>query len=258
MTVVFVPGFPETSAVWSPLIEALDEEAVALALPGLGAPRPAGFAGTKDAYAAWLADTLGRMDEPIDIVGHDVGALLTLRVATAFAVPLRSWAVDVANIFHPRHLWPPNVLELQTPAVGEERLRAAREARPQDPLSTAARLAANGVPSDLATSIGAAHDEVMSRCILDFYRSAVPNIAADWWADAKGPTPSRGLVLLLPDPPEVEAMSLEVAWRLGAETARLDGLDHCWMAEAPTTVAAVLEQFWALAPSRTAPPSCPS
>ena len=74
---------------------------------------------------------------------------------------------------------------------------------------------ANGVPTELALSMRAAHDEVMSRSILDFYRSAVPNIAADWWVDVKGPTRSRGLVLLLPDPPEAEARSLDVAQRLG-------------------------------------------
>jgi hypothetical protein len=62
----------------------------------------------------------------------------------------------------------------------------------------------------------------MSRSILDFYRSAVPNVAADWWKDVTSPTRSRRLVLLLPDPPEAEAMSLEVAERLGAQTARLE------------------------------------
>jgi hypothetical protein len=88
----------------------------------------------------------------------------------------------------------------------------------------------------------------MSRSILDFYRSAVPNVAADWWRDVSGPTRSQGLVLLLPDPPEEERMSLEVAQRLGAETARLDGLEHCWMAQAPDTVAAVLQRFWSSLP----------
>jgi hypothetical protein len=70
-------------------------------------------------------------------------------------------------------------------------------------------------------------------------------VAADWWRDVTGPTRSRGLVLLLPDPPEVEARSLEVAKRLGAETASLGELYHCWMAEAPHVVAPVLERFWA-------------
>jgi hypothetical protein len=58
-----------------------------------------------------------------------------------------------------------------------------------------------------------------------------------------GPTRSRGLVLLLPGPPDQEAMSLAVADRLGAETARLD-LTHCWMAEAPESAASTLQAFW--------------
>ena len=245
MSVVLVHGLPETEQIWAPLCEILDREAVAVALPGFGTARPAGFSGTKDAYAEWLAEQLRRVEPPVDVVGHDIGALLTMRVATAFDVPLRSWVVDVANIFYPRFEWLERVHNLQTPGVGEEMLRATREADAEDPASTASRLIGAGVPSDLARALGARHDEVMSRSILDFYRSAVPNVATGWWKDVTGPTPSRGLVLLLPDPPEDEAMSLEVAERLSAETARLDDLNHCWMAEAPEVVAPVLERFWA-------------
>jgi hypothetical protein len=100
------------------------------------------------------------------------------------------------------------------------------------------------VPIDEANVIGAARDETMSQSILDFYRSAVPNVAADWWEDIKAPTPSQELILLPPDPPEWEEMSFEVARRLGAKTARLDDLDHCWMAEASEVVAPVLQRFW--------------
>jgi hypothetical protein len=39
-------------------------------------------------------------------------------------------------------------------------------------------------------------------------------------------------------------MSLEVAERLGAKTARLERLSHCWVAEAPDVVARTLERFW--------------
>ena len=80
------------------------------------------------------------------------------------------------------------------------------------------RLVNGGVPDQLAGEIAAAHDGTMSQCILDFYRSAIPNIAADWWNDT-AVTASAGLVLLLPDPPEDEAMSIAVAGRLGAMTA---------------------------------------
>lgn len=244
MTVVLAHGIPETSEIWRPLREHLTRESVAVALPGFGATRPLGFPGTKDAYAAWLGDTLSRLDGPVDVVGHDIGALLTLRLASAFDVPLRSWIVDVANIFHPEFAWPERVHRLQMPGVGEEMLAATRAAAPDDPESTTSRLIGGGVPRDLARVLGAAHDETMSRSILDFYRSAVPNVGTGWWEDITGPARSPGLVLLLPDPPEEEAMSLDVAERLGAETARLDGLNHCWMAEAPDVVAPVLERFW--------------
>jgi pimeloyl-ACP methyl ester carboxylesterase len=244
MSVVFVHGMPETPEVWRPLLAVMDRDATAVALPGLGTARPDGFTGTKDAYAEWLSEMLNRVDEPVDVVGHDLGALLTMRIASAFNIPLRSWAVDVANIFHPQFAWPERMRNLQAPGVGEKMLKTEREADPDDPQSTASRLIGSGVPHDLAKAIAAAHDEVMSRSILDFYRSAIPNVGAGWWEDITGPTRSQGLVLLLPDPPEDEAMSVEVAERLGAKTARLNDLNHCWMAEAPEAVAAVLERFW--------------
>jgi pimeloyl-ACP methyl ester carboxylesterase len=244
MTVVLVHGMPETRDVWGPLLKVMDRDAAAIALPGLGTDRPDGFTGTKDAYAEWLGEALGRVDEPVDVVGHDLGALLTMRIASAFDVPLRSWTVDVANIFHPQFAWPERMRNLQAPGIGEEILKAEREADPGDPHSTASHLIASGVPRDLAKTIAAAHDEVMSRSILDFYRSAIPNVGTGWWEDITGPTRSQGLVLLLPDPAEDEAMSLAVAERLGAKTARLNDLNHCWMAEAPQAVAMVLERFW--------------
>jgi pimeloyl-ACP methyl ester carboxylesterase len=244
VTVVFVHGLPETRDIWRPLQEVLGWHSVAVALPGFGAARRPGFAASKDAYARWLSNALGGIDPPIDVVGHDLGALLTMRVASAGHGPCRSWAVDVANLFHPRFRWPERTLALQTRGLGEEILKTERELDADDLGSTASRLLAAGVPGPLAREIAAHHDEAMSRSILDFYRSAVPNVAADWWKDVSGPTRSQGLVLLLPDPPEDEAMSLEVAGRLGAATARLDALNHCWMAEAPQIVASVLHNFW--------------
>lgn len=221
----------------------MGRDSIALGLPGFGTPRPAGFTGTKDAYAEWLSEAFKEVDGPVDVVRHDMGALITMRVATAFDVPLRSWTVDVPDIFHPRFEWPERVQKLQTRGLGEEMLMTTRELDPDDPESTVSRLMRAGVPHDFARTLGSAHDDVMSRSILDFYRSAVPNVGAGWWEGIKGPTRSRGLVLLLPDPPEVEAMSLEVAKRLVAKTERLDDLNHCWMAEAPEVVAPVLERF---------------
>lgn len=50
VVIVFVHGVPETAAIWTGVRAALDEESVALSLPGFGCPRPDGFAATKDDY----------------------------------------------------------------------------------------------------------------------------------------------------------------------------------------------------------------
>ena len=146
MTVALVHGLPETWQIWDPLREVLNQNSIAVALPGLGTERPAGFTATRDAYAKWLADELAKVEPPVDVVAHDIGALIALRVVTAFNVTLRSWAVDVANIFHPQFVWPERVHRLQTPGVGEEMMRTASEADPDDPQSSASRLAGHGVP----------------------------------------------------------------------------------------------------------------
>jgi hypothetical protein len=67
-----------------------------------------------------------------------------------------------------------------------------READPEDPDSTAGRLSGAGVPVDMAKGIAGAHNETMSLSILDFYRSAVPNVGADWWKDVEGPPVREG------------------------------------------------------------------
>ena len=56
-------------------------------MPGFGCPRPAEFGATKDEYVEWLVAELEGMDGPVDLVGHDWGAGLTYRVATAHGRP---------------------------------------------------------------------------------------------------------------------------------------------------------------------------
>ena len=103
--IVFVHGVPETADLWDKVRAGLDAESVALSLPGFGCSRPAGFGATKDDYVGWLVAELDRISGPVDLVGHDWGAGLTYRVATAYGDRLRSWAADVANVMHPDYTW---------------------------------------------------------------------------------------------------------------------------------------------------------
>jgi pimeloyl-ACP methyl ester carboxylesterase len=244
--VVFVHDALETSIVWEPLREVLNRESLALALPGFGAELPIGFNATKDSYASWLEAELTAIDDPIDLVGHGLGAVLGLRLVSARETPIRSWAVDAANVFHPDYIWHRTARMWQTPGGGEEALGRVRADAPEGARRGAARLERLGVPPATAREMSAAHDRTMSQCILSLYRSAQPNVRADWRIENPVGTIPPGLVLhAAADPFGDEPMSDDVASELGATKARLDDLGHCWMVEDPVCVGRILERFWA-------------
>lgn len=240
--IVFVHGVPETQKLWDRLRSEIDEESVALSLPGFGCDRPDEFGGTKDDYAEWLVGELDAMAEPVHLVGHDWGAGLTYRVATAYGDNLRSWAADVANIAHPDYVWHDFAKIWQTPGEGEaffeQQAAAPVEAR-------AAVFESRGVPHDDAMVMASEADERMAESILGLYRSATPRPYDDWGKDFRS-TKAAGLVLVpTGDPFGHEGMAQEVADMLGARVERLDGLGHWWPVQDPAAAAAVLKRFWA-------------
>ena len=175
--IVFVHGVPETAAIWSKVRRAIDRESLALELPGFGCSRPEGFGATKDDYVGWLLSEIGQIDEPVDLVGHDWGAGLTYRVATAHGERIRSWAADIANIAHPDYEWHDFAKLWQTPGDGEAFFESQNSLAPED---RAPLFEAMGVPHDDALEMAAASDATMGACILALYRSATPNPHAHW------------------------------------------------------------------------------
>lgn len=194
MTAVLVHGVPETSAVWDGVRKRLSVESVALQLPGFACPRPAGFDG-KHAWEGWLVEELGRIPGPIDLVGHDWGSLLALRIATAHGHLVRSWAVDVASVSHPDYEWHDFAKTWQAPGGGAwmEDLLASG---PDDPDRWFAKHTVFGISDAQALDFGLRFDRDMADSILALYRSAVPNVHADWgdWPSPDDMAP--GAVLL--------------------------------------------------------------
>jgi pimeloyl-ACP methyl ester carboxylesterase len=245
MPAVFVHGNPETPAVWDPLLAELDrDDATTLHVPGFGAPCPPGFGATKDDYAAWLADELESIAEPVDLVGHDWGGGFVLRVACTRPDLLRSWTSDVAGVLHPDYVWHDFAQLWQTDGAGEQwvtdSLSQSREDR-------SALLQSVGVTSDAADAFSDAFDEEMGRCILTLYRSAAQPAMHEWGRDAEAAAARPGLVLAPADDPFTGGtdMAREMAERMGARFERLDGLAHWWMLHDPARGARVLEEFWA-------------
>lgn len=237
--IVFLHGVPETAAIWRKVAAAVDRESVALSLPGFGCSRPDGFGATKDDYVVWLLGELDRIGTPVDLVGHDWGAGLTYRVATAHGDRVRSWVADVGNIIHPDYEWHDFARVWQTPGDGE----AFVETQAAAPAETSAGYETMGISPEDAREMASAFDAVMGSCILDLYRSAVPNPHAHWgpWE----PTRAPGLVLHpSEDPFSDEGRAGEVAGMLGARLEVLPDAGHFWPYQAPRAAATVLTSFW--------------
>ena len=243
--IAFLHGVPETAAIWDGVRRRIDRPSVALTMPGFGNPRPPGFSATKDDYLVWLLGELEALEQPVDLVGHDWGAIITARVAHAHPDAVRSYAFDCANVSHPDYEWHPFAQVWQTPGEGEAFFEAQAASEVED---RAIGLTGLGVPLDDAREMAAAGDQVMAGCILDLYRSALPNPNADW-----GPlrrSSATGLVLHATDDPfSDDAKAREVATALGAGFATIDGAGHFWPYQAPDAGVAVLEAFWAGLPT---------
>ena len=239
--IVFVHGVPETAAYWDRLRAVIDEPSIALELPGFASPRPEGFGATKDEYVEAVVAHLREIDEPIDLVGHDWGAGFTYRIATVHGDLLRSWVADVAAIVHPDQTWHEFARVWQTPGDGEAFI-AAQLATPAEDQAPA--FEAMGAPHEDAMAMIAAMDEVMGACILDLYRSALPNNHATW-GDDMASTSAPGLILHATDDAFSSArMSTGMAEVLGARCETLEGLAHFWAIQDPDAVAVVLRRFW--------------
>jgi pimeloyl-ACP methyl ester carboxylesterase len=239
---VFVHGVPETAAIWNEVRDALGSESIALSLPGFGCLRPDGFGATMDDYANFLADELGHLGGPIDLVGHDWGGLLTMRIAQAQGGLVRSWVADVAAGFHESSVWHDFAKIWQTPGEGEAFFERQLDTPPEQ--VAAVMSASFRVPEEGALRLASWMDATMASCILDLYRSATPNVAAHWGTPS-APTLAPGLILAPTEDPfsSSKRLSSEVADRLGARREVLQDIGHFWPLEAPQVGAAAIARF---------------
>ena len=236
--IVLLHGVPETADIWDDVRERLDGPSVALRLPGFGCPRPDGFSATKDAYVDWLIGELKQIDGPIDLVGHDWGAGLTARVGTKFPELVRSWAIDVPGIFHPDYVWHDIAKIWQTPGDGEAFFENQNASAPEE---RAPLLQGFGLDEKAALKLAGMGDPVMGTCILDLYRSALPNPHADW-GDGYKKSDKPCLVILPSADPFTGAGAAEVIETLGARTATL-AAGHFWPLQAPEAGANIITEF---------------
>jgi len=241
MTKVLIHGFPETKAIWDPLVPLLtSRDVVRLELPGFGCAAPAEWSATKEEYLDWLIGSLGelaRESGPLDVVGHDWGGALLLPAVAARPDFIRSWVTDIAGAFHPRYVWHDFAQLMQSPEATPQLIIDSLPVETFDLL---------GLPRAVGAPIAASIDEEYARCSLALYRSAAQPEMAIWGETISGASVRPGLVLLAEDDHYVGNVDQfhSVAELLGAPVKVIEGQGHWWMTGDPPGATRVLEEFW--------------
>lgn len=242
MPAVLVHGVPDTHRLWDKLRAHLRRRDILTpSLPGFGAPVPAGFDATKEAYVEWLAGEVARVGEPVDLVGHDWGSLLVQRLVSVRPDLIRTWACGDGPIDR-EYVWHDMAQQWQTPEVGEMIMASMTGDMLREALA--------GIMPPEDAQITASHvDDVMKDCILRLYRSAVR--VGEEWEDSVARITRPALVLWARDDPYVAPRFAErLAERVHGELILFEGCRHWWPLERPVEAAAALERFWAAAAVR--------
>jgi pimeloyl-ACP methyl ester carboxylesterase len=177
MTIVLVHGNPETEAIWDDLVPHLRfDEVVRLSPPGFGCAIPPGFECSTDAYRDWLAGELGKLTQPIDIVGHDWGGGHVMRIAMERPDLIRSWTSDILGCFDADYVWHDMAQAWQTADVGEQAV-AQMASTPAE--TRAQRFESLGMTSAIARKIAAGANREVGQAILALYRSAAQPVMHD-------------------------------------------------------------------------------
>ncbi|MGH2685347.1 MAG: alpha/beta fold hydrolase [Actinomycetota bacterium] len=243
MPAVFVHGVPETPRIWDPLLRELDRsDVVTLQLPGFGCPRPDGFGSTKEEYADWLIGEVERIgaDGPVDLVGHDWGGGVTVRLVSVRPELVRTWVSDAVGLGDPDFEWHDFAKIWQTPGEGEQFFEQQLAAPPEERTGVFEMF---GVPHDEALALAGSIDKTMTDSILALYRSAV-DVGREWGPEFRDVS-SPGFAIV----PSEDAFLNEQSARKGAAAAgapvvELAGLGHWWMLQDPALGADVLREAW--------------
>ncbi len=230
--------------MWKPLIGHLSrKDVIALPLPGFGCETPTDFNATKEDYIDWLIVELENFGEPVDLVGHDWGAILVQRVA-ALRTDLVKTLASGSGPLDAEYEWHPMAQAWQQQEVGEQ-IFSTLLGQPSE--ARAAMFVTGGAPPALATSQAEQLDERMGRCILSLYRSAIA-VGAEWQASVEAMDQRPALVMWGADDPYCPPRFAErQAERTNARLLVFNECSHWWPSERAKEAALELEQHWATA-----------
>jgi pimeloyl-ACP methyl ester carboxylesterase len=246
-TKVFVHGNPETSAIWSLLVNELHKNGVnkivLLTPPGFGAPTPKGWGATVAEYRDWLLGELDKIDTPIDLVGHDWGAGHVFGVLAARPNFMRTWATDCGGLIHPDYQWHDAAQGWQAPDIGEKMV-AGMVAMSAEQFAD--YFSSLGMTREIAAQVKKDVNDEFARCILGLYRDAAQPAMAKLGELFAAANPPNGLVIIADK--DKYAGSAEqvhqVAAGVNAKVANIPDAGHWWMIERPALAASILIEHW--------------
>lgn len=155
---------------------------------------------------------------------------------------VRTLATDVAGIVHHDYVWHDTAQAWQTPDVGEEVVAGMTDASLDDRIALFRGL---GIPTDMAPELAAGLTPEMGRCILALYRSGAQPAMGELGARVVAADRPPGLVIDADEESYISReLSLDMAYRLGAEVLTLDGRNHWWMVADAEPVAEAFVDFW--------------
>ncbi len=242
---IFVHGVPDTRHIWTPLVTELGmrpNDCEKISLPGFGCARPKNFPSTMDAYAEWLLYELDQLyskhGQPLDLVGHDWGALLCSRICCLKPHLVRSLVLSGAAIdaSYRGHLF---AWLWATPLVGELVMAAITSARMKKSFR------AQGLPEELATHEAAQINKDMKESILRLYRSAkgLRNFK-EWDRDLQNLSCKLLLLWGAQDPYVPLSIAENFVAKWGGNLHIESDAGHWSIASHAKSVAPILKRFW--------------
>lgn len=238
---LLVHGVPNTPEIWSELLGEIGEDLMRPCLPGFCTPRSEGFRSTKDEYANWLVRIIEDRHAqfgPIDIFGHDWGAILTLRAVSLRPKLIKSWAISGATIDSDYHghliakIW-------NTPLLGEFAMAVSAKKTME------AMFRLNGIPSDIARHEALAWSSEMRHSILELYRSSNGLEFDGDWVERLEQLPGRGLMIWgAKDPYVPVSAARRFAAKHGIKLHVELGAGHWVTVQRPGAVAQLLQAHW--------------
>lgn len=238
MPAVLVHGVPDTHRIWDTVRPHLErKDVITVDLPGFGNPLLSDFRSTKEEYLDWLVHRIAEIGEPVDLVGHDWGSLLTGRLASIRPELVRTWT-GISGPIDPEFPWHYLAKIWQTPGQGEQWMQDL------DLEEFAANLVEAQMPKDAADEAVRHMDATMRASILALYRSAI-EVGAEWKPGLSNITAPALVIWGLDDPFLPHRFADELGNAAHARAVVKLRASHWPMNERPADVARELEAHWA-------------